>query len=317
MYSKNTWTQNVTPLDATHMNHLETQYDSAVASLNQDVLSPLILFGCTATKDGSVASQLDLAAGVAYLKQSDNSLARISVAAQSFTTSSPSTTYYLDAQPDGTLSWGTAHSAQANYLSLCSVTTDSSANIGTVTDTRTLSTTFLSSMAGTLTLPTVGILKISAGTTLIQLASSQTSKVWQIQANTDGSIQFRDSTDGVTPLRLYSGGNMQIGNGSWTNSLNLQYNATNSYGQINTPGTGSANGIVLQSWNGTGSVTPLSIGGRFAGALAWVDNSGNFNGPSGGGIPTTRNGTATSVPIYTGTTTPTGTIPTGAIWIDA
>lgn len=49
--------------------------------------------------------------------------------------------------------------------------------------------------------------------------------------------------------------------------------------------------------------------------------SGNFIGPVACGIPMTRNGAATSKPLYTGTTTPTGdgvtTPATGAAWIKA
>ena len=47
-----------------------------------------------------------------------------------------------------------------------------------------------------------------------------------------------------------------------------------------------------------------------------VDLNGNILNPAGAGIPTTRNGVATSVPIYTGTNTPVSP-PVGAIWIKA
>ena len=44
--------------------------------------------------------------------------------------------------------------------------------------------------------------------------------------------------------------------------------------------------------------------------------TGNYSGPIGGGIPTTRNGAALSVPIYTGATTPSNP-PTGSLWFNA
>jgi len=59
--------------------------------------------------------------------------------AMNFVTSVASTTYYLDFQPDGNYSWGTAHSTQENYLPIAEATTDSAGNIITVTDKRPLS----------------------------------------------------------------------------------------------------------------------------------------------------------------------------------
>ncbi len=50
--------------------------------------------------------------------------------------------------------------------------------------------------------------------------------------------------------------------------------------------------------------------------LFHIDLNGNISNPAGAGIPTTRNGVATSVPIYTGTNTPVSP-PVGAIWIKA
>ncbi|HEV2236856.1 MAG TPA: hypothetical protein VGR57_09385, partial [Ktedonobacterales bacterium] len=73
-------------------------------------------------------------------------------AAGNFTSSVASTTYFLDLNPDGTMSWGTAHSGQANYLPICSVTTDGSQNLVTISDARTINTTLLSTAVGTVSL---------------------------------------------------------------------------------------------------------------------------------------------------------------------
>ena len=144
------------PVNFNSLNFLGNNVTTSVNtpnSLEQDVLTPFVLSGLTCTKDGSTANKLDMASGVALLRQSDQSLGRVAPAATSFTTVQVNSTYYLDLNPDGTLSWGLAHSNQSNYLSLAQVTTDASANIATVTDTRTTAATLLSTMAGLLTLP--------------------------------------------------------------------------------------------------------------------------------------------------------------------
>ena len=125
-----------TPANATWGNNAQTQASIALNGLNGDVWSSFILSGCTPTKDGTVANQLDIASGIAYLRMNDNSVARCDVAATTFTTSTPSTTYYLDLNPDGTWSWGTAHSGVANYQLIAQCTTDGSGNISVVTDNR-------------------------------------------------------------------------------------------------------------------------------------------------------------------------------------
>lgn len=92
-----------------------------------------------ATKNGVTPTQLDVTAGVAWLALTGGAgLRRFAQAATNFTTVTPNTTYYLDAQPDGTYSWGTAHSAQAGYLALWEVTTDGAGQVLTVTDRRVI-----------------------------------------------------------------------------------------------------------------------------------------------------------------------------------
>lgn len=120
-----------------------------------DMLGNSCVFsGLTVTKDGSTASQVDVTAGVAYVKQSDGSLRRLNVAATNFRTTSASATYYLDLNPDGTWSFTTGHSSQANYLNVATVTSDASANVSTVTQNTTSQTiTLLSSATGPVQLP--------------------------------------------------------------------------------------------------------------------------------------------------------------------
>ncbi len=170
-YLPTAWKSGQTPADAPQFNNLESAYRSAMSALNADLFSAFVLSGLVATKDTSVATQLDVTAGVAYLKQpaatvasgsgattssvSQNDIARVAPAASTFTTSVASATYYLDLNPDGTWSWGTVHSAQANSLSVAQVTTDASGNILTVTDKRSMLAQLLpGDLMGQLQLPT-------------------------------------------------------------------------------------------------------------------------------------------------------------------
>lgn len=130
-------------------NNAETQYAEATLSFEQDLFTPFVygLGSFVATKNGTTASQLDVTAGVAFLLQTDSTLRRRApVSSTQSTTGHPSTTMFLDLNPDGTWSWGTSHSGVSGHLTIASVTTDSSANIAAVTDARTLSTTLLGSM---------------------------------------------------------------------------------------------------------------------------------------------------------------------------
>ncbi|SMB97927.1 hypothetical protein SAMN00808754_2031 [Thermanaeromonas toyohensis ToBE] len=107
--------------------------------LAQDIFaSGFVVSGMVPSKNATVANQLDVTAGACYVQQPDGGLRRFTPAAASFTTSLASTTYYLDFQPDGTYSWGTAHSTQTGYLPIAEVTTDSAGNIATVADKRPL-----------------------------------------------------------------------------------------------------------------------------------------------------------------------------------
>jgi|GEM_PF-2050454 len=150
-YSPTKWIAYQTPTDAPEMNNLETQYTEATNSFEQDLFSPFVLAGLVASKDAATPTQLDVTAGVAFLLQGDNTLRRRAPAATTFVTTVVSTTYYLDLQPDGSWSWGTAHSAQSGYLPVAQVTTDASGNISTVTDARTTAAQQFPGMQGNLT----------------------------------------------------------------------------------------------------------------------------------------------------------------------
>lgn len=133
-----------TPINATWANNAQTQAGVALASFNPDLVSACVLSGAVATKDGTLATQLDLTSGRAYLTQSDGTLAACAIGADTFSAvGHPSTTLYLDLNPDGSWSWGAAHSAVTNHLTIASVTTDGSANIATVTDTSVRATKLL------------------------------------------------------------------------------------------------------------------------------------------------------------------------------
>ncbi|MGZ6282269.1 MAG: hypothetical protein ACXWQ5_03135 [Ktedonobacterales bacterium] len=159
-------------IDSGVLNTIQLQYLEATNSFEQDMFTPWVLSGFVATKDGTVASQLDVTSGIAFLTQTDGTERRRNAGALNYSTSGhPSTTMYLDLNPDGTWSWNTAHSGVANYLPIASVTTDASANIATVTDARPLGTTLFSGMTGTLTLSK---LTVSGTLSLSNLSSNGT-----------------------------------------------------------------------------------------------------------------------------------------------
>lgn len=122
--------------------------ESPATTIEQDLLTAFV-YGASslvATKNALSPNQLDVTTGIAFPQQSDGSLLRTAVAATHFLTISPSATYYLDLNPDGSWSWTTSHSTQPNYLAVAQVTTDASSNILTVTDERVLSTILLAGM---------------------------------------------------------------------------------------------------------------------------------------------------------------------------
>lgn len=159
-YTPTNWSDNVTQGNHTTLNNLETQYLEATNSFEQDLFTGFVFSGLVCTKDGSVANQLDVTSGVAFPLQLDGTLRRRAMAASTagqFTTSTPSTTYFLDLNRDGTWNWATTHSG-ASHLTVCSATTDGSGNILAVSDLRTLNTTLFSGMAGSMAIPNAGLI---------------------------------------------------------------------------------------------------------------------------------------------------------------
>src|SRR5258707_11734904 len=136
-------------------NNSEYQYDEATNSFEQDLFVPFIFIGMNGTKDGTIASQLNVAAGVSFVKQTDLTLRRRAPTATNFSTPGhPSTTMYLFFQPDGTYSWQTSSTPPTNALGIAHCTTDGSSNILVVTDDRVTQTTILSGGTTPPNLPT-------------------------------------------------------------------------------------------------------------------------------------------------------------------
>lgn len=157
-YTPTTYSSGVTPLSASNLNTLGTQAGIALNGFNGDLIGAgFVLSGVTCAKDGTTASQLDVASGRAYALHSDGSVGLIVVGTTTFSAASYlSATVYLDLNPDGTWSWGASHSAVANHLTICTVTTDGSGNISAVTDTRPLDATLLSTLSGVVRAPSLG-----------------------------------------------------------------------------------------------------------------------------------------------------------------
>ncbi|UOF90753.1 pyocin knob domain-containing protein [Fodinisporobacter ferrooxydans] len=128
---------------------LSTNLYSVDSLFVQDLFgnTSVVLSGGVATKDGTVANQLDVTAADVYFSGGQHVNFAASQNGQ-FVTSVANTTYYLDYNSDGTTSWGTAHSTKAGYVPICQVTTDASGNISTVTDKRPTTVNLLTGAIG-------------------------------------------------------------------------------------------------------------------------------------------------------------------------
>jgi predicted outer membrane repeat protein len=389
-YAPTTWADNSTPGNHTTLNNLESQAKVALHGFNPDLFTAFVEDGMVCTKDGTFSNQLDVTSGTAYITMTDGTLGQIDTAASTtseFITSAATSTYHLYLQPDGSWYWSTSNSPQANSLYICSVLTDGSSNISTVTDQRTLSTTFLNNVTagnggavyfnanlhfGGTQYGTGGFVlfgdKLKLANPIIETTQSGgangiTFETWSGSANKvllsiggqfNSALSYFDNSGnlnlngdlisangGITIESQQSGSANGITFETWSGSANAvpfsvggQFNSALAYvdsngnmfthqylysqsGNLNLypEQAGAANGINLGAWNGSSNVTPFGVGNT-GGSLSWVDFSGNYNGQVATGIPTTRNGSATSVPIYTGTSTPSSP-PTGAIWIKA
>lgn len=281
-------------IDGPAVNAWQLQYLEAINSFEQDLFTPFV-YGSTsmvATKDGTTASQLDVTAGVAFPKQTDSTLRRRATTATTFSASGhASSTLYLDLNPDGSWSWGTAHSGVANYLPIASVVTDSSSNIATVTDARTLATTLLSGMAGSLALPK---LNTDSGKIITDGAGNLSA----------GSVTTGTATTGQVLTLNTSGGLSGFGyDGA---SANVHWDAPQ--------GGGVAHGFYFATYTGSTLVIPLSLGSTVG--LSYVDGAGIIHGPSGlFGQMTSAGGGAAGGKVWVGTTDPGASAAEGDIWI--
>ena len=135
-YTTTSWSGS-TGINITRLDNLETSANIGVHSLNPNLSGPYVHSGIACAKDGTVANQLDIASGVAFVTASDGTTIQIDVAADNtHTTSTPSTTYYLFLLNTGAWQWGTTATGPTNSLPICQVATDGSGNISSVTDVR-------------------------------------------------------------------------------------------------------------------------------------------------------------------------------------
>jgi hypothetical protein len=216
-----------------------------------------------------------------------------------------------------------------HHLTIASVATDGSGNISTVTDARTLGTTLLNGLLGPLFLANTLVLNngflVSGGGSLTLESRQSGAANGVIFSSWDGSAghtpfsvggQFGSAAAWVDNSGNIFAPALQWGVGVSGSFSRVTFDATNHFNVYWVPQAGAtALGHVFVNWTGSAQQNAFGIGGSF-GAPAWVDASGNYNGFAGVGIPTTRAGVATSVPIYTGTSTPSSP-PTGSIWIKA
>lgn len=226
LYNPTNWVNSSTPISQANMNNLEKQAAVALHSFNPYLMSAgYVHSGAVCTKDGTNANQLDIASGEAFLIQTDGTLALCDIAADNThtTTGNPSTTMYLDLNPDGSWSWGTSHSVQANYLPICQVTTDASANIATVTDARPLNPTLFPTLAGLVFMPNQvvtypGIYGWHFGGAnpnafepvmdIVPNGATVFTRWWLAYNGGDGHLQFQNTTGNIDAMDLDGSGNV-------------------------------------------------------------------------------------------------------------
>lgn len=108
-----------------------------------------IFSGVAVTKDGTQLNQIDVTAGVVYVKQADGTYKEYEPTATTWRTSTATNTYYLDFQPDGTFWWNTGHSQQSGYIPVATVTSDASSNVNVLTpNTNATAVTLLGGAIG-------------------------------------------------------------------------------------------------------------------------------------------------------------------------
>jgi hypothetical protein len=189
-------------------------------AFEQDLFSPPFVYtGLIPTPVGITSpKQMNVSAGVAFLRQADSSLGRVAPAMSTWYTAVASTTYFLDLNPDGSWSWSTSHSSFANYLTIAIVTTDGSGNISGITDAAASTISMLSAFTGIIQsnftwLRTGSSLPYGYGWNptinlnypaiiLLMFPVDAGTPQWNLQFNLDHSLSFFDVTDNVTPLKM-------------------------------------------------------------------------------------------------------------------
>lgn len=260
-----------TPANATWGNLIQTQASIALHGFNPKLIgSGFVYSGVVCTKDASVANQLDIASGVAYVVLSDGTVGEIDVGSgQTQTTSGASVTWHLYLQPDGTWYWSTSNAPAANSLHICDVTTDGSGNIVTVTDQRVTSVAMGS---GAALVPTIGGENVAASVTPSQAGVPAASGVTFGGAalvsgdNAAKSATF-DGTAGYIPIPAAG---LPTGAGAWT--LEAWVRPTN--------GTNATNGVL---WSlGDGGTTGHEVSLAQAAAGGWAVAGWGSSPVSGG-----------------------------------
>lgn len=208
-----------------------------------------VVAGGLATFPGSPLNQISVNTVSANILQVDGSYRHVGVTGTTYTTSSLSTTYFLDLQPDGTMSWGVAHSLQAGYLPLASVTTNGSGNVLVVTDVRVLSAGISANNIG---LGTVN------NTILAYLANVTSDVQTQINSKSAAAGSSSITTVGTITSGVWNGSVVDVahgGTGAATLTGILKGNGTGAFTTV-TPPTGSIVGTT-----DTQTLTNKSISG--------------------------------------------------------
>lgn len=324
-YTATTWVDGTTAGNHTTMNNLETQYTQAITSFEQDLWTPFVLSGLVCTKDGSVATQLDVTAGIAFLKQSaDNSLQRRAPGATNFTTSTPSTTYFLYLQADGSWYWSTTNGPAPNSLHICNVVTDGSGNISTVQDFRVTVTSLLSGAAGQVNIPAAGSITFTTPLSSANreldfqqgyglwsdntagIFGSATSRLW-LDAPDLGDLELgpRSGSTILAGARIralsvwldstnsngHAAGAFKV-QGGMTTSLDAGHITTDGNGNLTTVGLASTTGTVdTETW--VDLVRDISAGDLIAFYRLDEASGANAADSSGNGVAATYNGGVT------------------------
>lgn len=294
-YAPTNWVSGVTAANQTRMNNLELQSADALNGFNGDLLAPFLLSGMVCTKDGTTATQFDVTSGRAYLTMSDGTRGLIIAGASTpgqFTTSTPSTTYYLFLKNDGTYQWSTSSSGPANSLALCQATTDGSGNILVVTDKRVTTPSVLSG-ASTVQFPGIAATRPSTldngliatdglGTFSGQAPSTPAAPA--LTAVASAGTPYRTQLLASSPIRYYrldeTSGTVATDSGSQAQ------NGTYSAATLNQTGLLTGDTDAAATFNGTTSTVSLPTTSLPTGNTAWsiaclVKPTNSTNGANG------------------------------------